>query len=106
MRENEGQKPEERTMDSAASPSALISPPETQVVPAPRRPLSADVLTARETQVLRLMAEGLSTKEIATTLHVTFKTAASHRSRILSKLGVHESISAVRWAIRIGLLEP
>ncbi len=67
---------------------------------------SADTLTAREIQVLRLMGEGLSTKEIANALKVTFKTAASHRSRVLSKLGVHETISAVRWAIRSGLIQP
>ncbi len=65
-----------------------------------------DTLTGRELQVLRLMAEGLSTKEIGAKLQVTFKTAASHRSRILAKLGVHETISAVRWAIRSGLVEP
>jgi DNA-binding NarL/FixJ family response regulator len=72
------------------------------------RPLdaSADRLTAREIQVLQHMAEGLSTKEIASTLRVSFKTAASHRSRILGKLGVHETVSAVRWAIRIGLIQP
>ncbi len=64
-----------------------------------------DTLTPRETQVLRLMADGLSTKEVAKALKITFKTAASHRGRILSKLGVHETISAVRWAIRVGLLE-
>jgi DNA-binding NarL/FixJ family response regulator len=52
------------------------------------------------------MAEGLSTKQIGARLQVTFKTAASHRSRILAKLGVHETISAVRWAIRAGLVEP
>ena len=67
---------------------------------------SVDTLTPREIQVLRLMADGLSTKEVARVLQITFKTAASHRGRILSKLRVHESISAVRWAIRAGLLEP
>jgi DNA-binding NarL/FixJ family response regulator len=64
----------------------------------------SDTLTAREMQVLRLMADGLSTKEIAVQLGITFKTAASHRSRILSKLGVHETVSAVRWAIRNSLI--
>jgi DNA-binding NarL/FixJ family response regulator len=63
-------------------------------------------LTPREIEVLRLMAEGLSTKEVARALKITFKTAASHRGRILAKLGAHESISAVRWAIRVGLVEP
>ncbi len=65
-----------------------------------------DTLTGREIQVLRLMADGLSTKQVARDLGITFKTAASHRSRILAKLGVHETVSAVRWAIRVGLVKP
>jgi len=62
------------------------------------------VLTARETQVLRLMADGLTTKVIAAQLNITFKTAACHRGRILQKLGVDSTVSAVRWAIREGLV--
>jgi DNA-binding NarL/FixJ family response regulator len=66
----------------------------------------ADVLTARETEVLRLMADGLSTKNIADQLQISFKTAACHRYRILQKLYVDTTVSAVRWAIRNGLVEP
>jgi DNA-binding NarL/FixJ family response regulator len=66
----------------------------------------SDRLTARELQVLHLLADGLSTKQVASTLKVSFKTAASHRSRILAKLRVHETVSAVRWAIRAGIIEP
>ncbi len=76
------------------------------ISPAPAVKPAVDTLTSREMQVLHLMAEGLSTKEVASALKITFKTAASHRSRILSKLGVHETISAVRWAIRNGFVEP
>jgi DNA-binding NarL/FixJ family response regulator len=67
---------------------------------------TTDRLTVRETEVLRLMADGLSTREIGRILGVSFKTAGSHRAHILSKLGVHETISAVRWAIRNRLIEP
>ena len=63
-------------------------------------------LTTRETEVLRLMAEGYSSKAIAATLKVQFKTAVSHRSRILEKLQVSTTVSAVRWAIRQGIVEP
>jgi DNA-binding NarL/FixJ family response regulator len=56
-------------------------------------------------QVLRLMADGLSTKQIGVRLNITFKTAASHRSHILSKMGVHETVTAVRMAIRSGIIE-
>jgi PAS domain S-box-containing protein len=62
-------------------------------------------LTERERQVLALIAQGKSTKETATCLGISYKTADSHRSRILEKLGVHETASMVRYAIRAGLIE-
>jgi PAS domain S-box-containing protein len=62
-------------------------------------------LTERERQVLVLIANGKSTKEAASTLGISYKTADSHRSRILEKLGVHETASMVRYAIRAGLIE-
>lgn len=63
-------------------------------------------LTERERQVLVLIAEGKSTKEAAAQLKISYKTADSHRSRILEKLGVHETASMVRYAIRSGLVAP
>lgn len=63
-------------------------------------------LTERERQVLVLIAEGKSTKEAAARLGISYKTADSHRSRILEKLGVHETASMVRYAIRSGLIQP
>ena len=63
-------------------------------------------LTERERQVLVLIAQGKSTKETASHLGIRYKTADSHRSRILEKLGVHETASMVRYAIRAGLIEP
>lgn len=63
-------------------------------------------LTARERQVLQLIAEGKTTKAIARLLGVSFKTAESHRSRIMKKLGIHEIAGLVRYAIRRGLLHP
>ena len=62
-------------------------------------------LTERERQVLVLIAGGKSTKEAAAHLGISYKTADSHRSRILEKLGVHETASMVRYAIRAGLIE-
>ena len=62
-------------------------------------------LTERERQVLVLIAAGKSTKQAATQLGISYKTADSHRSRILEKLGVHETASMVRYAIRAGLIE-
>jgi DNA-binding NarL/FixJ family response regulator len=64
------------------------------------------VLTERESEVLCLMAEGLTTRDIARQLGIGFKTVRSHRSHILTKLGVGTTVSAVRWAIREGMIEP
>ena len=63
-------------------------------------------LTPRELEVLRLMAEGLTTRAIGDLLKIRFKTAACHRSRVLQKLGVDSTVAAVRWAIREGIVAP
>ncbi len=63
-------------------------------------------LTPREIEVLKFIADGKSTKEIARILGVTFKTASSHRAKLLGKFGVHESVTLVRCAIRAGIVEP
>ena len=73
-------------------------------VPGPGRPAVVSPLTARELQVLALVAEGYSTKKIAALLGISYKTADSHRSRIMEKLGVHETASLVRYAIRQGIV--
>jgi DNA-binding CsgD family transcriptional regulator len=65
-----------------------------------------DKLTPRETQVLKCIAEGQSTKELAGVLGITFKTAACHRERIMCKLNAHSSAVLVRYAIRAGLIQP
>jgi DNA-binding NarL/FixJ family response regulator len=62
-------------------------------------------LTRREREVLCLMADGLTAKAIAVKLGVAFKTATCHRANILKKLRVTTTVSAVRWAIREGLLK-
>jgi DNA-binding CsgD family transcriptional regulator len=60
-------------------------------------------LTARELEVLRLIAEGHSTKEIGARLGITFKTAACHRHRLMQKLDVHGTGALVRLAIVTGV---
>jgi DNA-binding NarL/FixJ family response regulator len=69
------------------------------------RKLPEERLTRRELQVLQLVAEGKSTKQVAALLGVTFKTAESHRTRIMGKLDIHETAGLVRYAIRRGLVE-
>jgi two-component system response regulator NreC len=68
--------------------------------------LPEDPLTARERQVLQLVGEGKSSKEIAVLLGVSIKTAESHRSRLMQKLDIHEVASLVRYAIRRGVIQP
>ena len=65
-----------------------------------------DPLTDRERQVLQLIAEGKTTKEIAVILGVSVKTAESHRSSLMGKLDIHSTAEVVRYAIRRGLVSP
>jgi len=64
-----------------------------------------DLLTAREREVLQLLAEGKVAKEIATALDVSVYTVDAHRGRIMKKLGLHSSTEIVRFAMRRGLIQ-
>jgi DNA-binding NarL/FixJ family response regulator len=64
------------------------------------------ILTNRETQILKLIAAGNSTKQAAFILGIKFKTAVGHRSQLMKKLRIHDTASLVRFAIRTGLVEP
>lgn len=67
---------------------------------------SADVrLTRREREVLQLVAEGKSNKEIGTALQITTKTAETHRARMMAKLSLHSVADLVRYAIRNQIIE-
>ena len=68
--------------------------------------LPRQILTAREEEVLKLVAEGNSSKEIAELLTISVKTVERHRSNILQKLGLRDRLDLTRYAIRAGLLEP
>lgn len=68
--------------------------------------LAPEPLSSRERQVLQLIGEGKSTKEVASLLGISVKTAESHRSRLMQKLDIHEVASLVRYAIRRGLIQP
>jgi DNA-binding NarL/FixJ family response regulator len=61
-------------------------------------------LTSRQREVLQLIAEGYSTKDIAKKLDVSVKTAETHRTELMSRLGIHDVAGLVRYAIRIGLV--
>ena len=63
-------------------------------------------LTPRQREILQLVAEGRSSKEIATLLDLSTKTVESHRAQIMERLDVHDVTALVRFAIRVGLISP
>ncbi|MEO8687539.1 MAG: response regulator transcription factor [Solirubrobacteraceae bacterium] len=65
-----------------------------------------DPLTPRESEVVKLVAEGMTTREIAETLVISPKTVERHRSNVLEKLGMRDRVDLTRYAIRRGLVEP
>jgi len=64
---------------------------------------SSEVLTDREREVLQLIAEGKSTKQVALKLHISVKTVETHRRQIMSKLDIHTIAELTKYAIRKGL---
>ncbi len=65
-----------------------------------------DSLSPRQREVLKLIAEGLPTKMIARRLDISIKTAETHRTQLMERLGIHEIAGLVRYAIRNGLVDP
>ena len=65
-----------------------------------------DPLTPRESEVVKLIAEGLTSREIADTLVISEKTVDRHRGNVLDKLGMRNRVELTRYAIRRGLIEP
>jgi DNA-binding NarL/FixJ family response regulator len=65
-----------------------------------------DVLTARQREILQLIAESLGTKEIAFRLGVSTKTVETHRKQLMDRLNIHDVAGLVRYAIRTGVVSP
>ena len=63
-----------------------------------------DQLTPRQREILQLIAEGKSTKEIAYTLNVSVKTVETHRAQLMDRLDIHDVAGLVRYAMRVGLI--
>lgn len=74
--------------------------------PATQTPLMHKSLTAREREVVQLLAEGKSSKEVAVALAISVKTAETHRSNIMRKLEIHSVIELVRYAVKNNMIEP
>ena len=64
-----------------------------------------NALTLREREVLQLVAEGNTTKQVASALGLTTKTAESYRTRLMAKLDIHDTAGLVRYAIRHGVIQ-
>lgn len=94
---------------------AILDPAVTRAVvagytarpnPSPAEPPTDCPLTPRELEILILVAEGNTNAEIAKRLFISEKTVQTHRSNILDKLNIHDRTELVRYAIRMGLIEP
>lgn len=68
--------------------------------------LPGDRLTPREREVLKLIGEEKTTRELAGVLNISVKTAESHRTRLMQKLDIHTTAGLVRYSIRLGLVQP
>jgi DNA-binding NarL/FixJ family response regulator len=75
-----------------------------KVPPAEGVPL--DGLTPRQREILQLVAEGKSTKDVARLLNLSVKTVEAHRGQIMTRLEIHDLAGLVRYAIRTGLVSP
>ncbi len=98
-----------RAIREVAGGSAYLSPGISSGIADALRasvPPPAQPLTAREREVLQLVAEGKTTKEIAGILGVSVKTADAHRTRLMQKLNIHDIAGLTRYAVRQGLVQP
>jgi DNA-binding NarL/FixJ family response regulator len=99
-----------QAIDAVCEGETFLSPSITQHVvdalanPGESRERSLSTLTDREREVLTLIAEGLSSKEIGERLGVSLKTVESHRANLMDKLDIHKVSALVRFAIRAGLV--
>ena len=90
--------------DTFVSPSVSRKLVDALTDPDPSRVARAEVLTPRQREVLQLIAEGLSNKEIAARLNLGVKTIETHRTEVMQRLGIHGVAGLVRYAIRVGLV--
>jgi DNA-binding NarL/FixJ family response regulator len=92
--------------DSFLYPSAVTTLVRDFVERGGRGEEQFDVLTPRELEVLKLIAEANTSKEIAAALFISVKTVERHRQNILDKLGMRDRVELTRYAIRRGLIQP
>lgn len=94
-------------MNRSSTPTR--SPPSSATIstaPETADTIAARAITDREEEILKLVAEGHSSKEIAHLLVISVKTVERHRANLLHKLGIRDRLELTRYAIRAGLIEP
>jgi DNA-binding NarL/FixJ family response regulator len=105
----------EEAMSAGASGYVVKTQADTDLVAAIRAvergepfpaPVAQSALTPREEEIVKLVAEAHTTKEIAAILHLSEKTVENHRANAMRKLGMRDRVELVRYAIRRGLIEP
>jgi DNA-binding NarL/FixJ family response regulator len=106
LKDTEGEALCQAIKAAAAGQVQLTPKAAARLMQAVQTPEPPESLTERETEVLRLLAQGYSNKQIARTLNNTEQTIKTHVSHILAKLGVQSRTQATLYAIRVGLVSP
>ena len=96
----------EQALRSVMTSGGYFSPSIAQRLLQPSEPTADDELTYRQIEILKLIARGLSSKEIAYELGLSPKTVDVHRSRVMERLGLGDIASLTRYAVRKGLIKP
>lgn len=97
--------PPKSASDAGSLTSLPHTPPSTKAGPATPSVAAVQALSAREIEVVRLVAEGFSSKEVAVRLDLSVRTVEKHRANIMEKIGVREVASLVRWCVQSGLVK-
>jgi DNA-binding NarL/FixJ family response regulator len=97
--------PPKSASDAGSLASLPHTPPSTKAGPAAPSLAAVQTLSAREIEVVRLVAEGFSSKEVAVRLNLSVRTVEKHRANIMEKIGVREVASLVRWCVQSGLVK-
>nr|WP_209280115.1 response regulator transcription factor [Desulfobaculum xiamenense] len=92
-------------LDSSVSPTVVRSLMESPLKRGPAKDAEYGTLTPREQEVMRLLAEGLATRQIAAKLFISPKTAENHRANLMRKLNLQSNIELIRYAARLGLID-
>ncbi len=96
----------EQALRSVMTTGSYFSPAIAQRLMQPAEPTAADELTQRQVQILKLIAQGRASKEIAFELGLSSKTVDVHRARIMDRLRLNDIASLTLYAVRKGLIKP